>query len=67
MSSFNPVPASAMTWERNVLGSEVTRLRTDGADADETEVGLTRTELQSANRGNLKRRFHIRLSRWNVG
>lgn len=31
MSSFNPVPASAMTWERNVLGSEVTRLRTDGA------------------------------------
>lgn len=31
MSGFTPVPASAMTWERNVLGSEVTRLRTDGA------------------------------------
>lgn len=31
MSAFTPVPADAMTWERNVLGSEVTRLRTDGA------------------------------------
>jgi hypothetical protein len=31
MSAFTPVPADAMSWERNVLGSEVTRLRTDGA------------------------------------
>lgn len=31
MSAFTPVPAGAMAWERNVLGSEVTRLRTDGA------------------------------------
>ena len=31
MPSFSVVPGSAMTWERNVLGSEVTRLRTDGA------------------------------------
>lgn len=31
MSSFTPVPAGDMTWERNVLGSMVTRLRTDGA------------------------------------
>ena len=31
MAAFTPVPASAMAWERNVLGSEVTRLRTDGA------------------------------------
>lgn len=31
MSAFTPVPADAMVWERNVLGSEVTRLRTDGA------------------------------------
>lgn len=31
MSSFNFVPRSDMVWERNVLGSEVTRLRTDGA------------------------------------
>jgi len=31
MSAFSPVPATAMVWERNVLGSEVTRLRTDGA------------------------------------
>lgn len=31
MPAFTPVPASAMAWERNVLGSEVTRLRTDGA------------------------------------
>ena len=31
MSSFTLVPAADMTWERNVLGSEVTRLRTDGA------------------------------------
>lgn len=31
MSSFTAVPAERMRWERNVLGSEVTRLRTDGA------------------------------------
>lgn len=31
MSSFTPVPAGDMSWERNVLGSMVTRLRTDGA------------------------------------
>ncbi len=31
MSAFNPVPGSEMSWERNVLRSEVTRLRTDGA------------------------------------
>ena len=31
MSAFTPIPSSSMTWERNVLGSEVTRLRTDGA------------------------------------
>lgn len=31
MPSLTVVPAAAMTWERNVLGSEVTRLRTDGA------------------------------------
>lgn len=31
MSAFTPVPQSAMEWERNVLGSMVTRLRTDGA------------------------------------
>ncbi len=31
MSGFAPIPQSAMEWERNVLGSEVTRLRTDGA------------------------------------
>ncbi|MBK9740045.1 MAG: hypothetical protein IPO93_11110 [Actinobacteria bacterium] len=31
MSSFTPIPAASMKWERNVLGSEVTRLRTDGA------------------------------------
>ena len=31
MSAFTPVPSSAMEWERNVLGSMVTRLRTDGA------------------------------------
>lgn len=31
MSGFTPIPASAMQWERNVLGSTVTRLRTDGA------------------------------------
>lgn len=31
MSKFTVVPAVDMTWERNVLGSEVTRLRTDGA------------------------------------
>jgi hypothetical protein len=31
MSGFTVVRASDMTWERNVLGSEVTRLRTDGA------------------------------------
>lgn len=31
MSGFAPIPASGMEWERNVLGSEVTRLRTNGA------------------------------------
>ena len=31
MPSFTFVPAEDMSWERNVLGSEVTRLRTDGA------------------------------------
>ena len=31
MPGFEPVPAEAMTWTRNVLGSEVTRLHTDGA------------------------------------
>jgi hypothetical protein len=31
MSGFTPVPASALSFERNVLGSEVTRLHTDGA------------------------------------
>jgi len=31
MTGFTPVPAGDMSWERNVLGSEVTRLRTDGA------------------------------------
>ena len=31
MSAFTPVPHESLTWERNVLGSEVTRLRTDGA------------------------------------
>lgn len=31
MSAFSPVLASAMIWESNVLGSEVTRLHTDGA------------------------------------
>lgn len=31
MSAFTPVPRSSLSWERNVLGSEVTRLRTDGA------------------------------------
>ena len=31
MSAFTPIPASALQWERNVLGSTVTRLRTDGA------------------------------------
>jgi hypothetical protein len=31
MSGFTPVPGGDMSWERNVLGSEVTRLRTDGA------------------------------------
>ena len=31
MSGFTFVPSGAMSWERNVLGSEVTRLRTDGA------------------------------------
>lgn len=31
MPGFTVVRASDMTWERNVLGSEVTRLRTDGA------------------------------------
>ena len=31
MSAFTPVPRDQLTWERNVLGSEVTRLRTDGA------------------------------------
>lgn len=31
MSNFTLVPFGDMAWERNVLGSEVTRLRTDGA------------------------------------
>lgn len=31
MSGFSPVPRSKMSFERNVLGSEVTRLHTDGA------------------------------------
>lgn len=31
MAGFNVVPGASMAWERNVLGSEVTRLRTDGA------------------------------------
>ncbi len=31
MSAFTPVPHESLSWERNVLGSEVTRLRTDGA------------------------------------
>ena len=29
--SFEPDPAEAMTWTRNMLGSRVTRLHTDGA------------------------------------
>ena len=28
---FEPVPAEAMTWTRNLLGSRVTRLHTEGA------------------------------------
>lgn len=31
MAGFTPVPGPSMTWERNVLGSQVTRLHTDGA------------------------------------
>jgi hypothetical protein len=31
MSAFTPIASDDMVWERNVLGSEVTRLRTDGA------------------------------------
>jgi hypothetical protein len=31
MSGFTPVPASKMSFESNVLGSQVTRLHTDGA------------------------------------
>jgi hypothetical protein len=31
VSAFNPVSHDDLVWERNVLGSEVTRLRTDGA------------------------------------
>lgn len=31
MPNFTFVPADHLTWERNVLGSEVARLRTDGA------------------------------------
>jgi hypothetical protein len=31
MSAFTPVPHDDLEWEKNVLGSEVTRLRTDGA------------------------------------
>lgn len=31
MSAFTPVSRDSLAWERNVLGSEVTRLRTDGA------------------------------------
>lgn len=31
MSGFTPVPARDMNFEQNVLGSQVTRLHTDGA------------------------------------
>ena len=31
MGTLTPVTSGAMAYERNVLGSEVTRLRTDGA------------------------------------
>ena len=31
MSAFTPVSHDSLTWEKNVLGSEVTRLRTEGA------------------------------------
>jgi len=31
MSGFTPVPAAKMIFEQNVLGSQVTRLHTDGA------------------------------------
>ena len=31
MSGFNPLPAESMTWTKNVLGAEVTRLYTNGA------------------------------------
>lgn len=31
MSDFTTVPRDAQSWERNVLGTKVTRLRTDGA------------------------------------
>lgn len=31
MPGFQPLPAGQMTWTRNMLGSEVTRLHTNGA------------------------------------
>ena len=31
MSGFSPLPAGSMTWTKNVLGAEVTRLYTNGA------------------------------------
>jgi len=31
MPGFQPLPADAMTWTKNVLGAEVTRLYTNGA------------------------------------
>lgn len=31
MSGFTPVPGNTMPWVRNVLGTEVTRLHTQGA------------------------------------
>jgi hypothetical protein len=31
MPGFQPLPAGQMTWTRNILGSEVTRLHTNGA------------------------------------
>jgi hypothetical protein len=31
MSGFQPLPKSAMSWTKNVLGAEVTRLYTNGA------------------------------------
>lgn len=31
MPGFQPLPAGSMTWTKNVLGAEVTRLHTNGA------------------------------------